>query len=133
MLPCRWPYRGSASWAASATRVLVASAGREARPARFGASRGPGACARLADSCRCCRCRYLEDSYITYDPFAVRKRPLCLGSNCSVCGEPVCAGDTCSLFYAKRFCKPCAQRHRGAFPPQCHKLAPAIFGQPAPQ
>jgi hypothetical protein len=75
--------------------------------------------------------RYLEDSYIAYDPFSARKRPLCLGSNCSACGEPVCAGETCSFFYAKRFCKPCARQHSSAFPPQCHKLAPSIFGSSA--
>jgi hypothetical protein len=37
--------------------------------------------------------RLLEDAYLIPDPNAVRARPLVLGSDCSVCGRMVCAGD----------------------------------------
>lgn len=46
----------------------------------------------------------MEDCYLLPDPNAVRMHPLCLGSHCALCGCMVCAGDACSLFYAKRFC-----------------------------
>ena len=49
-------------------------------------------------------CRFMEDCYLLPDPNAVRMHPLCLGSHCALCGGMVCAGDACSLFYAKRFC-----------------------------
>lgn len=78
-------------------------------------------------------CRFLEDCYLCYDPFAPRRRPLLLGSRCAACSAMVCAADTCSFFYSKRFCAPCAWRNRKAFPPECYQLAPKIFtaGTPA--
>ena len=32
---------------------------------------------------------FLEDSYIAFDPFLVEQRPLCVGSKCFFCEEPV--------------------------------------------
>mmetsp|Transcript_32260 Transcript_32260/g.71392 ORF Transcript_32260/g.71392 Transcript_32260/m.71392 type:complete len:131 (-) Transcript_32260:385-777(-) len=72
---------------------------------------------------------FLEDSYLLPDPNAVRQRPLFLGAHCSLCGDSVCGGEACSLFYAKRFCARCARDNVKAFPDQCVKLAPKIFAQ----
>ncbi|PNG83040.1 Cysteine-rich DPF motif domain-containing protein 1, partial [Tetrabaena socialis] len=47
---------------------------------------------------------FLEQGWLAVDPFAVQPHPLLLGSPCSACARPVCTADTCSLFYAKRFC-----------------------------
>ncbi|XP_034145933.1 cysteine-rich DPF motif domain-containing protein 1 isoform X2 [Esox lucius] len=47
-----------------------------------------------------------------------REKFLILGSNCSLCHIPVCVGTGCSLFYTKRFCMQCVNKHLDQFPPQ---------------
>eukprot|EP00438_Fugacium_kawagutii_P034992 Skav226101 [mRNA] locus=scaffold4179:72145:73863:- [translate_table: standard] len=37
-------------------------------------------------------------------------RTICLGAPCSVCANPVCVDEKCSLFYQSRFCKSCVQQ-----------------------
>ncbi|KAG2486011.1 hypothetical protein HYH03_015324 [Edaphochlamys debaryana] len=66
------------------------------------------------------------------DPFAVRARPLFLGAPCSLCARPVCTGDACSVFYAKRFCADCARANVAAFPPAVLKASAKVFGSAAP-
>ncbi|KAL8194470.1 UNVERIFIED_CONTAM: Cysteine-rich DPF motif domain-containing protein 1 [Gekko kuhli] len=59
----------------------------------------------------------LEDSFVMRDPFTPDKdKFLILGSECSLCSKRVCVGTDCSLFYAKRFCLPCANSHSEEFP-----------------
>jgi hypothetical protein len=70
--------------------------------------------------------RLLEDSYLRQDPFSSREpRPLLLGARCTLCSKDVCT--SCSLFYARRFCKACAQEHRQAFPPQVLQAESGVF------
>ncbi|CAB3359416.1 Hypothetical predicted protein [Cloeon dipterum] len=56
----------------------------------------------------CKTVRVSPDSYIARDPFMPpgQRSFLLLGSDCYACSKPVC--QACSLFFAKRFCKPCA-------------------------
>ncbi|XP_004560866.1 cysteine-rich DPF motif domain-containing protein 1 [Maylandia zebra] len=61
----------------------------------------------------------LEECFITKDPFSPdREKFLVLGSICSLCGTCVCVGSDCSLFYTKRFCVPCVNKHLDQFPHQ---------------
>ncbi|KAM6986686.1 cysteine-rich DPF motif domain-containing protein 1 [Aplochiton taeniatus] len=61
----------------------------------------------------------LEKCYITKDPFTPEKeRFLVIGSSCSLCNNIVCVGTHCSLFYTKRFCIPCVNKHLDQFPHQ---------------
>ncbi|XP_011306550.1 cysteine-rich DPF motif domain-containing protein 1, partial [Fopius arisanus] len=54
---------------------------------------------------------YLEECYIMKDPFTPpnKGQVLVLGGDCSICGQSVCL--SCSIFYAKRFCKECANNN----------------------
>ncbi|KAG2429998.1 hypothetical protein HYH02_013826 [Chlamydomonas schloesseri] len=81
-----------------------------------------------SDANGACRVAFLEQGWLAVDPFSVKARPLMLGSPCSLCQRPVCVADSCSVFYAKRFCLHCARANAAAFPPAVHKAAPAIFG-----
>jgi len=58
----------------------------------------------------------MEEGYLRVDPFSEFPRPLFLGAACAACAAPVCASASCSLFYAKRFCIPCAKANSAAFP-----------------
>ncbi|XP_076007805.1 cysteine-rich DPF motif domain-containing protein 1 [Genypterus blacodes] len=61
----------------------------------------------------------LEECFVTRDPFNPdREKFLVLGSNCSLCSVPVCVGSDCSLFYTKRFCVQCVNKHLEQFPSQ---------------
>ncbi|XP_030295651.1 cysteine-rich DPF motif domain-containing protein 1 [Sparus aurata] len=61
----------------------------------------------------------LEECFVTRDPFSPdREKFLVLGSNCSLCGMRVCAGSDCSIFYTKRFCMRCVNKHLDQFPHQ---------------
>uniref|UniRef100_A0A3B4BMG2 Cysteine-rich DPF motif domain-containing protein 1 n=1 Tax=Periophthalmus magnuspinnatus TaxID=409849 RepID=A0A3B4BMG2_9GOBI len=61
----------------------------------------------------------LEECFVTKDPFSPDKEKfLILGSTCSVCSKCVCAGADCSLFYTKRFCVQCVNKHLDQFPHQ---------------
>ncbi|CAJ1055045.1 cysteine-rich DPF motif domain-containing protein 1 [Xyrichtys novacula] len=61
----------------------------------------------------------LEECYVTKDPFSPdREKFLVLGSNCSLCGMCVCVASECSLFYTKRFCMQCVNKHLDQFPHQ---------------
>ncbi|CAK0872993.1 unnamed protein product, partial [Prorocentrum cordatum] len=61
-------------------------------------------------------------------------RTLCLGAPCSVCGAPVCAAGSCSLFYSARFCRPCAAAARGSLPSFLDKdLQRLLGGQQGPE
>ncbi|XP_029350934.1 cysteine-rich DPF motif domain-containing protein 1 [Echeneis naucrates] len=61
----------------------------------------------------------LEECFVTRDPFSPDKdRFLVLGSTCSLCRLCVCVGPDCSLFYTKRFCMQCVNKHLGQFPHQ---------------
>ncbi|KAM4523104.1 cysteine-rich DPF motif domain-containing protein 1 [Fundulus diaphanus] len=61
----------------------------------------------------------LEECFVTKDPFSPDKEKfLVLGSTCSLCSKCVCVGPDCSLFYTKRFCVPCVNRHLDQFPQQ---------------
>ncbi|XP_071780560.2 cysteine-rich DPF motif domain-containing protein 1 [Centroberyx gerrardi] len=61
----------------------------------------------------------LEECFVTKDPFSPDKEKfLVLGSNCSLCSSSVCVGSDCSLFYTKRFCMQCVNKHLDQFPPQ---------------
>ena len=84
----------------------------------------------LSTYCLPSMCRFLEQGWLAVDAWA---RPLFLGSPCSVCGQPVCAADTCSIFFAKRFCVPCSRVNAAAFPPAVLKAAPRVFGAGQPQ
>ncbi|XP_029485845.1 cysteine-rich DPF motif domain-containing protein 1 [Oncorhynchus nerka] len=60
----------------------------------------------------------LEECFVTKDPFSPDgERFLILGSNCSLCHITVCVGTGCSLFYSKRFCMQCVNKHLDQFPP----------------
>lgn len=71
------------------------------------------------------------------DPFApaggrdgFTRRSLCVGAKCSTCDRAVCIDAACSIFYAKRFCRPCAQQRMKDFPAQIQKAvsySPVIF------
>ncbi|GFR51662.1 hypothetical protein Agub_g14075 [Astrephomene gubernaculifera] len=87
-------------------------------PAETVATEGSGAC----------RVAFLEQGWLAVDPFSVKPRPLFLGAPCSICNQPVCTADTCSLFFAKRFCAPCARHNASAFPPAVLKASARIFG-----
>ncbi|KAL6753877.1 cysteine-rich domain-containing protein [Haematococcus lacustris] len=73
----------------------------------------------------------LEECFLVADPSASSRRPLVLGSLCSACSKPVCPGETCSLFYAHRFCAPCAAAAAPAFPPQVLRAAARLFSSQA--
>ncbi|TKS90955.1 Cysteine-rich DPF motif domain-containing protein 1 [Collichthys lucidus] len=61
----------------------------------------------------------LEECFVTRDPFSPdREKFLVLGSSCSLCGVRVCVGPDCSLFYTKRFCLQCVNKHLDQFPQQ---------------
>lgn len=68
--------------------------------------------------------RYTEDVYVRRDPFSTDPRPLPLAvaGECSLCHRTVCIGGHCSLFYAKRFCTECVQRHVDDFPPELKRV-----------
>ncbi|CAL8088623.1 unnamed protein product [Calicophoron daubneyi] len=59
----------------------------------------------------------LEEIYSIRDPFADDNLGgLILGSDCCVCGHMVCASPSCSIFFEKRYCRDCAQKHMEEFP-----------------
>lgn len=61
----------------------------------------------------------LEECFVTKDPFSPDKEKfLILGSTCSLCNKCVCVGADCSLFYTKRFCLQCVNKHLDQFPDQ---------------
>ncbi|XP_008314096.1 cysteine-rich DPF motif domain-containing protein 1 [Cynoglossus semilaevis] len=61
----------------------------------------------------------LEECFVTRDPFSPDKEKfLVLGSTCSLCNSCVCVGQDCSLFYTKRFCMRCVNKHLDQFPHQ---------------
>ncbi|XP_023257805.1 cysteine-rich DPF motif domain-containing protein 1 [Seriola lalandi dorsalis] len=61
----------------------------------------------------------LEECFVTKDPFSPDKEKfLVLGSSCSLCNLCVCVGSDCSLFYTKRFCMQCVNKHLHQFPHQ---------------
>ncbi|XP_029016628.1 cysteine-rich DPF motif domain-containing protein 1 [Betta splendens] len=61
----------------------------------------------------------LEECFVTRDPFSPdRDKFLVLGSTCSLCNTCVCVGSDCSLFYTKRFCMQCVNKHLDQFPSQ---------------
>ncbi|XP_056877784.1 cysteine-rich DPF motif domain-containing protein 1 [Takifugu flavidus] len=61
----------------------------------------------------------LEECFVTKDPFSPdREKFLILGSECSLCRKRVCVGSDCSLFYTKRFCMECVNKHLNQFPHQ---------------
>ncbi|PWA27024.1 cysteine-rich DPF motif domain-containing protein 1 [Gambusia affinis] len=61
----------------------------------------------------------LEECFVTKDPFSPDKEKfLVLGSACSLCNMCVCVGPDCSLFYTKRFCMQCVNKHLDQFPHQ---------------
>ena len=64
---------------------------------------------------------FMEDSFLLRDPFSGGCRVVCLGSFCRICGEQVCASQTCSLFYVHRFCGKCALENVKAFPDQLQR------------
>ncbi|MCP9259521.1 hypothetical protein DINM_002463 [Dirofilaria immitis] len=41
---------------------------------------------------------------------------LVLGAICSMCGQPVCIGENCSVFYVKTICIACVNREKTCFP-----------------
>ncbi|XP_070557576.1 cysteine-rich DPF motif domain-containing protein 1-like [Ptychodera flava] len=58
----------------------------------------------------------LEDVFVMRDPFTTERKLLILGSHCSLCNKVICVGQSCSLFYTKRFCLPCAFDNIQEFP-----------------
>ncbi|XP_060886092.1 cysteine-rich DPF motif domain-containing protein 1 [Labrus mixtus] len=61
----------------------------------------------------------LEECFVTRDPFSPdREKFLVLGSSCSLCSMCVCVAPECSLFYTKRFCMQCVNKHLDQFPQQ---------------
>ncbi|XP_018543043.1 cysteine-rich DPF motif domain-containing protein 1 isoform X2 [Lates calcarifer] len=63
--------------------------------------------------------KLLEECFVTKDPFTPDKEKfLVLGSTCSLCSLCVCVGSDCSLFYTKRFCMKCVNKHLDQFPHQ---------------
>ncbi|GAA6217042.1 cysteine-rich DPF motif domain-containing protein 1 isoform X1 [Lates japonicus] len=61
----------------------------------------------------------LEECFVTKDPFTPDKEKfLVLGSTCSLCSLCVCVTSDCSLFYTKRFCMKCVNKHLDQFPHQ---------------
>lgn len=58
------------------------------------------------------------DTFVMMDPFSPREkgRPnfLIIGGQCHFCQNQVCVG--CSIFYAKRFCRDCANLNFDQFP-----------------
>ncbi|NXS89831.1 CDPF1 protein, partial [Erpornis zantholeuca] len=70
----------------------------------------------------------LEEAYVMKDPFTPDKdKFLIVGSHCSLCSRAVISIlcillvmlfslQDCSLFYSKRFCRPCVKENLKAFP-----------------
>lgn len=59
---------------------------------------------------------FLEKAYLLKDPFVEYEDVICLGSDCTICGKSVCKGNSCSIFFTKRFCIHCFQTVSHAFP-----------------
>ncbi|EFJ45950.1 hypothetical protein VOLCADRAFT_63186 [Volvox carteri f. nagariensis] len=72
-------------------------------------------------------CSFLEEGWLAVDPFSIQARPVFLGAPCSACGRAVCTAEACSVFYSKRFCRPCARSNAEAFPAAVRKAAPNVF------
>ncbi|ELT89552.1 hypothetical protein CAPTEDRAFT_102709 [Capitella teleta] len=58
----------------------------------------------------------MEEAYVMKDPFTEDNRCIILGSHCFSCKKSVCVSQDCSLFYSKRFCLLCVEKHLGEFP-----------------
>ncbi|XP_077867015.1 cysteine-rich DPF motif domain-containing protein 1-like [Saccoglossus kowalevskii] len=58
----------------------------------------------------------MEDAFVVRDPFTSDRKPLILGSHCSLCNKVICMAVNCSLFYTKRFCLSCVQENIEEFP-----------------
>ena len=53
--------------------------------------------------------RLWNDSYVLKNPFVEKMDVIILGGNCSICQQPVCMNQKCSLFSDKSlYCLPCA-------------------------
>lgn len=62
--------------------------------------------------------RFLEKVYFVKDGSGEDLGGFAVGSHCSLCRRAVCHASDCSVFYAKRFCKPCFRQTSLQFPPQ---------------
>ncbi|XP_064606507.1 cysteine-rich DPF motif domain-containing protein 1-like [Liolophura sinensis] len=60
----------------------------------------------------------MEEAYVMKDPFSTDFGLIVIGSNCSLCLNPVCGSQSCSVFYTKRFCLACAANKLEEFPSQ---------------
>lgn len=60
------------------------------------------------------------ESYVMKDPFSPPNKGqfLILGSDCSECHKPFCQASSCSFFYRRFYCIPCAQKNVQQFPSQ---------------
>lgn len=62
-----------------------------------------------------------EDAYIMKDPFVDGKRCIILGAHCSMCNKSVCVSNDCSIFYSKRLCATCVEKHLYDLPKEIQK------------
>lgn len=62
--------------------------------------------------------RFLEKVYFIKDGTGEDLGGFAVGSDCSECHRPVCHSSECSIFYSRRFCKDCFERHSPEFPAQ---------------
>lgn len=132
---------------ASASWVMSGEWSRADDPGNAAGQRGQAQHQSL-QSCSCCVCTdqvvfsergrslpsapsvvFLEEALLRADPFASETGalPLQVGAVCSLCSGQVCLRRGCSLFYARRFCRHCARKHRNEFPAEVVKLEREAF------
>ncbi|PIK34054.1 putative cysteine-rich DPF motif domain-containing protein 1, partial [Apostichopus japonicus] len=58
----------------------------------------------------------MEKAYVLKNPFTPHDSHLTIGAHCSQCDKAVCVQQTCSVFYTRRFCKHCVEKHSEEFP-----------------
>eukprot|EP00112_Aurelia_sp_Birch-Aquarium-sp1_P014669 Seg318.26 transcript_id=Seg318.26/GoldUCD/mRNA.D3Y31 product="Cysteine-rich DPF motif domain-containing protein 1" protein_id=Seg318.26/GoldUCD/D3Y31 len=58
-----------------------------------------------------------EDAFLLEDPFTANKQiPIVIGGICCSCKINVCVGQSCSYYYAQRYCGPCILSNLDKFP-----------------
>lgn len=68
--------------------------------------------------------KFREDSYVLRDPFQAppprwQSKPefyVSLGAKCAICGQVVCKDTSCSFYYTKTYCLPCARAELKSWP-----------------
>ncbi|XP_071816018.1 cysteine-rich DPF motif domain-containing protein 1-like isoform X2 [Apostichopus japonicus] len=66
--------------------------------------------------------RLMEKAYVLKNPFTPHDSHLTIGAHCSQCDKAVCVQQTCSVFYTRRFCKHCVEKHSEEFPQEISEV-----------